>query len=114
MTAHALATALAIAFHVWGVPACGHVDAAWADLGPSNLGAATPCVVELNRGRREVFGNWETLCTTVVHEWGHLAGHPHSSDPGNVMYPTAVRYWRCRTRRPHYGFSAQVWRQTAP
>ena len=28
------------------------------------------------------------LCSLMVHEWGHLAGLDHSSDPSNFMNPT--------------------------
>lgn len=28
------------------------------------------------------------LCSLTVHEWGHLAGLEHSSDPNDFMYPT--------------------------
>jgi hypothetical protein len=31
---------------------------------------------------------WRTaMCTIVAHEWGHLIGVPHSSDPASLMYP---------------------------
>jgi Matrixin len=31
---------------------------------------------------------WRTaMCATVVHEWGHLLGVPHSADPASLMYP---------------------------
>jgi hypothetical protein len=31
---------------------------------------------------------WETMmCNAVVHEWGHLLGHPHVSDPEDIMFP---------------------------
>lgn len=34
---------------------------------------------------------WPRFCTVMVHEYGHLTGHPHSTDPGDVMYPLLVR-----------------------
>lgn len=39
------------------------------------------------------------LCTVVVHEYGHLAGHEHSSDPDSIMYPIVSRRnmpYRCK------------------
>jgi hypothetical protein len=31
---------------------------------------------------------WRTaMCSVVAHEWGHLLGVPHSSDPASLMYP---------------------------
>lgn len=30
--------------------------------------------------------SWIDLCTTMVHEYGHLAGLHHSSDPQDIMY----------------------------
>ena len=31
---------------------------------------------------------WETtMCNVVVHEWGHMLGHTHASDPHDIMAP---------------------------
>lgn len=31
-------------------------------------------------------------CVMIVHEYGHATGHPHVSDPSNVMYPALSAY----------------------
>lgn len=44
--------------------------------------------------------SWRILCTTVVHEYGHLAGREHSRNRRSVMYPVVVRtFWRCKRGR---------------
>jgi hypothetical protein len=31
---------------------------------------------------------WRTaMCVTIAHEWGHILGRGHSSDPHSLMYP---------------------------
>ncbi len=66
-----------------------------SSLGPNDLAAPaasyTQCTVSLARWQwptpEAVRGDWDMFCLTVVHEFGHLLGHPHSLTPGSVMAP---------------------------
>ncbi len=66
-----------------------------SSLGPNDLTAPassyTACVITLARWqwptRAAMSGDWNMFCLTVVHEIGHLLGHPHSLAPGSVMAP---------------------------
>jgi hypothetical protein len=95
-----LAQSLAIAALLWGPPACGTPTVATDPTLPAAaLGYADrrSCVIDLPPTRPKSQDNWASICTTIVHEWGHLTGHGHSSNPRSVMYPEQVRpYWRCR------------------
>jgi hypothetical protein len=58
---------------------------------------AEECRIEFNLGvwlspawRRAVY-DWPWLCTLVVHEYGHLAGHGHVDDPNHIMHATIER-----------------------
>jgi hypothetical protein len=90
--------AQAIAAQVWHHPCDDHVTITWGDL-------VTPgAVAESYIGEcRIVFSpaptTWVEFCTTMIHEYGHLAGYRdwtntadplHSSNPHSVMAQNTV------------------------
>lgn len=88
--------AQAIARAVWHNPCNGAVDLAWDVTDPALEGYVSltdePCTVHLRPG----YASWGELCTTVIHEYGHVAGFRdmtntddvyHSRNPDSVMYP---------------------------
>lgn len=93
----------------WGTQACGGnytvtlttlpgAEAGYTDwLGPDgprtarNPTAFTNCTMLLEAPNKTVplRPNWPNFCQAFLHEFGHLAGHAHSTDPTNIMYPGA-------------------------
>lgn len=60
---------------------------------PDALGQAiAPCRVFIRRSHY-TFGR---ICMLIVHEYGHLAGFRHSTDPSDIMHPARpLRYSPC-------------------
>ncbi|HEY2141496.1 MAG TPA: matrixin family metalloprotease [Solirubrobacteraceae bacterium] len=124
--------ARSVAVRYWGAVPCGGQVAVHADqslvpgldpntdgwvtfdssLGPNNPAAPastyTHCTVSLAHWqwptRAAMESDWNMFCLTVVHEMGHLLGHPHSLASGSVMAPVFTDESSvptiCRTTRP--------------
>lgn len=94
-----MTAAVAIAARYWGAAACGgDVALSWSSADPPSINARATwfnpvdpfAAPQLNHDCSIVFNAnawlpWPRFCTVVVHEWGHLTGHPHSDDPNDVM-----------------------------
>jgi hypothetical protein len=88
--------AQAIAAAVWHHPCGDHITLAWRDL--PDTGTAVTAAEAFEDECRIVFSRepttWIEFCTTMIHEYGHLAGYRdwantadplHSSNPRSVM-----------------------------
>ena len=75
-----------LGLRVFGTPACGTPAIVQADfIGLDLVAGAADCDILLNR-RYAADMPRAMRCTLVLHEFGHLAGRPHSSDRDSVMY----------------------------
>jgi hypothetical protein len=97
--------------HWGGNPPCGEPvferipDDKWLDT----IGLAAPITVEDHPAAaykdtcRVIYNSTMfrydplTLCTIIVHEYGHLWGHAHTQDPKDIMYEGPEQPdWACR------------------
>jgi hypothetical protein len=94
-----MAKARRLADQQWGFDPCqGAITTTWGTL-PADQNAVstwlnqhqdygdpahnTQCSVTFNT-RQD--WDWPKFCTIAIHEFGHLAGNPHSDDPNDVMF----------------------------
>ncbi|MDX6686630.1 MAG: Matrixin, partial [Baekduia sp.] len=100
----ALRAAMSLGAEHWGASPCrGRISVAWGALGREQNAESswandvdpylqpsrnTDCAITLSTGAS---WDWAMLCTVVVHEMGHLAGHDHVDDPDDVMYYAYTR-----------------------
>jgi hypothetical protein len=84
---------IAVGQQVFGALACGTPTVERATfLDPAVLAGADPgtCRILLNRLWAGELPR-AMRCTLILHEYGHLAGRPHSADPDSVMHHDYVR-----------------------
>jgi hypothetical protein len=81
----------------WGGTRCWHITYAYRPLADARIAQAEwyssglasrryfKCSVTFDAQR--IRTSFALYCAAVVHEFGHLSGHPHARDPRNIMYP---------------------------
>jgi len=58
------------------------------------------CAITFNPQFRHHYNTWPEFCSVMLHEYGHLVGREHSSNPRSVMYPRpGVIHRACRPPR---------------
>src|SRR4051812_31710395 len=100
VSADGVQAAVDIAKNFWQAAPCGdQVAIKWMSL-PSTTNASsywanpvdqytapeqnTSCEIAFNSA---LTWDWTRFCSILVHEYGHLSGHAHSTDAADVMYP---------------------------
>ncbi|MDE2103140.1 MAG: hypothetical protein KGL39_38195 [Patescibacteria group bacterium] len=64
----------------------------------------TGCAMYLDAPEWELpLKDWPMLCTIVLHEWGHLTGHPHSAEAGEPPEPAPLTHEQYEVMYSRYG-----------
>jgi hypothetical protein len=64
----------------------------------------TDCAIYLDAAQWTLpFKEWPMVCTIVLHEWGHLTGHPHSHEPGEPPEPAPLTQEQYEVMYSRYG-----------
>jgi hypothetical protein len=117
-----LAKAQELSRTTWGADACnGQVEIRWQDLkaGTNAISSWTNPVGQYDapaqNGACAILFNsalpwdWAKFCSVVVHEYGHLTGHPHAALADDVMYAFYVRAIDpCVAAGPELGFAEPI------
>jgi len=114
-----IARALAVAAAIWGganfATPSGLPDVVQRSLAPGRLGEARfPHTIAIDA--RPL--SWDQLCMAVAHEWGHLVGRGHSSNPNSIMFwrfhrdPRCTR-WRAFLRWSEWNSRLEPWKFSA-
>lgn len=93
-----------IAHDYWSADPCGsQVAISWMQLSSTTNATSTwtnpigqydapsqntSCAIAFNT---TVSWDWNKFCSVLVHEYGHLLGHPHSEDANDLMYAYYVK-----------------------
>lgn len=93
--------AFRVAERTWGVPPCGQPTVesrtpeqyqqahgtGYFESNPLAWADESRCVIVINSDlARLAIRTAAKRCHVIVHEWGHLAGREHSTNPRSVMY----------------------------
>lgn len=116
-----LATSLRLVARWWNEPpSCGAVTFWLADLGGDEVGSADDalCRVYIDRTfwvtpddpSSIAYGSDPyTLCATLAHEYGHLLGYQHNSNPESIMAPSGdAQPLPCARRWPRLAEGGRV------
>jgi hypothetical protein len=85
----------------WGQAACGNnIKIVTKQLGGQTGGLARTGTITLPTGEVRIVSckitmdrrRWSETryCAVLIHEYGHLLGHGHSSNPSDIMYPAST------------------------
>jgi hypothetical protein len=98
-----IATAIAAAAVSFGpINSVGDISIHYVNLPGKFLGATRPPGdIGIDKRPKSAWPKWKAQCV-IVHEYGHLAGRQHSSNPRNIMRPHINKRVCLRWLRQHH------------